>query len=127
MGKIIGLGGVFIKANDPKALADWYEQYLGIPFEGSSYVNLPFADPEGKLTKCYNVFSFFPNQATYYAPSEKETMINLRVDGLPELMEELKSKGVELIGEPIDEEYGKFAWIMDPEGNKIELWEPPFE
>ena len=127
MGKITGLGGIFVKANDPKALADWYEQYLGIPFEGNSYVNLPFADPEGKLTKGYNVLAFFPHQATYYAPSEKEAMINLRVEDLPGLMEELKSKGVELIGEPIDEEYGKFGWIMDPEGNKIELWEPPVE
>jgi len=127
MGKILGLGGVFLKANDPKALADWYEQYLGIPFDGNSYVNLPFTDAEGKLAKGYNVFSFFPNQATYYAPSEKEAMINLRVDDMAGLMEELKNKGVEFIGEPIDEEYGKFAWIMDPEGNKIELWEPPVE
>jgi len=127
MGKILGLGGIFIKANDPKSLADWYERYLGIPFDGNSYVNLPFADPGGILTKGYNVFSFFPKQATYYAPSEKEAMINLRVDDLPGLMEELKNKGVEFIGEPIDEEYGKFAWIMDPEGNKIELWEPPVE
>ena len=123
MGKITGLGGVFIKANDPKSLADWYNQCLGISFNGSSYVNLPFTDPDGKLTAGSNVLSFFPNHTAYFDPSEKKVTINLRVEDRFGLLEELKSKRVELIGEPVDEEYGKFAWIMDPEGNKIELWE----
>jgi len=127
MGKITGLGGMFIKANDPKSLADWYQQYLGIPFDGNSYVDLPFTNTGGKLTTGYNVLSFFPNHTPYFDPSEKKVMINLRVENLFELLEELKTKGVELIGEPVDEEYGKFAWIMDPEGNKIELWEPPLK
>lgn len=125
MGKIIGLGGAFIKANDPKTLAAWYQEILGIAFNGKSYVDMQFTNSEGKLTTGYNVLSFFPQHSTYFAPSEKQVMINLRVEGFDELMEGLKSKGVELTGEPIREEYGKFAWIMDPEGNKIELWEPP--
>ena len=125
MGKITGLGGIFIKANDPKSLADWYQQQLGIFFNGSSYVDLPFADADGKLSAGSNVLSFFPNDSKYFAPSEKQVMINLRVEDLFGLLEDLKGKGVELIGEPVDEAYGKFAWIMDPEGNKIELWEPP--
>jgi predicted enzyme related to lactoylglutathione lyase len=125
MGKITGLGGVFIKADDPKSLADWYQQTLGISFNGSSYVDLPFTGADGKLTAGSNVFSFFPNHSAYFDPSEKKVMINFRVEDLFGLLEELKGKGVELIGEPVDEDYGKFGWIMDPEGNKIELWEPP--
>jgi predicted enzyme related to lactoylglutathione lyase len=125
MGKITGLGGVFIKANDPKSLADWYQQQLGISFNGSSYVDLPFADADGKLSPGSNVFSFFSNDSKYFAPSQKQVMINLRVEDLFGLLEDLKAKGVELTGAPMDESYGKFAWIMDPEGNKIELWEPP--
>jgi predicted enzyme related to lactoylglutathione lyase len=127
MGRITGLGGIFIKANDPKSLAGWYQQYLGIAFNENSYVDLPFTGTDGKLTAGYNVLSFFPNHTTYFDPGEKKVMINLRVEDLFGLLEELKSKGVELIGEPVDEEYGKFGWIMDPEGNKIELWEPPLK
>ena len=70
-------------------------------------------------------YRFFQIIAPYFDPSEKKVMINLRVEDLFGLLEELKGKGVELIGEPVDEEYGKFGWIMDPEGNKIKLWEPP--
>ena len=82
MGKITGLGGIFIKAQDPKALANWYQQHLGILFNGNSYVDLPFAGGDGKLTAGYNVLSFFPGHTTYFAPGEKEVMINLRVEDL---------------------------------------------
>jgi predicted enzyme related to lactoylglutathione lyase len=125
MGKIIGLGGVFIKAADPQALAAWYQQNLGIDFNGNIYVDFPLADKEGKVTAGSNVLSFFKNDSPYFHPSTKQAMINLRVSDLAGLLENLKNKGIEMIGEPMDEEYGKFGWIADPEGNKIELWEPP--
>jgi predicted enzyme related to lactoylglutathione lyase len=125
MKKITGLGGVFIKAKDPKSLAAWYQEVLGIGFNNSSYVDLPFSDEQGKITSGYNVLSFFQSDSNYFAPSEKQVMINLRVHDLFPLLEELKSKNVTIVGDPVDEEYGKFGWIMDPEGNKIELWEPP--
>jgi predicted enzyme related to lactoylglutathione lyase len=125
MGKITGLGGVFIKANDPKALAEWYQQKLGINFNGQVYTDLPFTDGEGKVLPGYNVLSFFKVDTDYFDPSEKQTMLNLRVEGLFELLDKLKAAGVTIVGEPMDEEYGKFGWILDPEGNKIELWEPP--
>ena len=125
MKKITGLGGVFIKAKDPKALAAWYEETLGIAFNNNSYIDLPFTDEKGKVTPGYNVLSFFKSDADYFNPSEKQAMINLRVHDLHSLLEELKNKGVTTVGDPLDEEYGKFGWIMDPEGNKIELWEPP--
>jgi predicted enzyme related to lactoylglutathione lyase len=71
------------------------------------------------------VLSFFKEDSPYFYPSTKQAMLNLRVSDLNGLLERLKKEGVEMVGEPIDEEYGKFGWIMDPEGNKIELWEPP--
>jgi predicted enzyme related to lactoylglutathione lyase len=125
MGKITGLGGVFIKAADPQALADWYQQHLGIDFNGNIYVDFPLTDSEGKVPAGSNVLSFFKADSPYFHPSTKQTMLNLRVSDLQGLLQRLKNESVEIVGEPIDEAYGKFAWIMDIEGNKIELWEPP--
>ncbi len=125
MGKITGLGGVFIKATDPQSLAAWYQQHLGIDFNGNIYVDFPFADKENNLTPGYNVLSFFKEDSPYFHPSSKQAMINLRVMDLFGLLDQLKSNGVEVVGDTVDEEYGKFGWILDLEGNKIELWEPP--
>ncbi|MBL7737757.1 MAG: VOC family protein [Chitinophagaceae bacterium] len=125
MKKITGLGGVFIKARDPQALAAWYQQHLGIGFNGNSYIDLPFTDEQGKLTPGSNVLSFFAADSAYFNPSEKQVMINLRVHNLHELLDQLRADGVTVAGDPLNEEYGKFGWILDPEGNKIELWEPP--
>ena len=124
MKRVTGLGGLFIKAKDPKALAVWYEKHLGIPFGDNSYVDFKFTDKEGTISSGYNVLSFFKNDSAYFNPSEKEVMLNLRVEDLFGLIDQLRKEGVIIAGEPIDEEYGKFGWIMDPEGNKIELWEP---
>ena len=125
MKRITGLGGAFIRAKDPKTLAAWYQDVLGINFNNNTYVDLPFTDEGGKITPGSNVLSFFPANTKYFDPSDKQVMINLRVSELFALIDELKNKGVKMVGDPMDEEYGKFAWIMDPEGNKIELWEPP--
>jgi len=126
MQRVIGLGGPFIKANDPKALAAWYEKHLGIPFKGGTYTVWPFEPGEGEDKKPgYNVFTFFKKDSSYFDPSEKQVMVNLIVADLFGLLSALKEEGVTIVGEPMDEEYGKFGWIMDPEGNKIELWEPP--
>ena len=116
---------MFIKARDPKALAAWYEEKLGIGFNNTVYADMPFTDADGKITPGSNVLSFFKSDSDYFKPSEKQVMINLRVQGLFALLDELKAKGVTVVGDPMDEAYGKFGWIMDPEGNKIELWEPP--
>ncbi len=127
MGSITGVGGVFIKAKDPHALADWYQLHLGISFNGNVYKDFPFTGDDGKVLPGYTVLSFFKEDSDYFDPSEKQAMLNLRVQGLFALLEKLKGEGVIVVGEPVDEEYGKFGWIMDPEGNKIELWEPPGE
>ena len=124
MERVIGLGGPFIKANDPKALAAWYSTHLGISFHGT-YANWEFTNADGSKKDGSNILTFFKHDANYFAPSEKQVMLNLIVKDLTALMPVLKAEGIELIGEPMDGEYGKFCWIMDPEGNKIELWEPP--
>lgn len=124
MAQILGLGGVFIRAKDPKTLAAWYENVLGVKFEGKVYVSWNFME-DGKVTPGYNVLSFFAEGTDYFDPSTKQAMLNLRVDNLKELLAELKEKDVTMVGEMMDEEYGKFGWILDPEGNKIELWETP--
>jgi predicted enzyme related to lactoylglutathione lyase len=125
MQRVIGLGGPFIKSNDPATLAAWYEKHLGIAFNGSTYTVWQFTGEDGQKLPGYNVFSFFKKDSDYFNPSIKEVMINFIVHDLFGLLETLKKEGVTIAGEPMDEEYGKFGWIIDPEGNKIELWEPP--
>lgn len=121
MERVTGLGGPFIKASDPKALAAWYEKHLGIAFGGGTYAVLKAEEASG----AYNIISFFKEDSGYFAPSEKAVMVNFVVKDLFALIAVLKEEGVTIVGDPISEEYGKFGWIMDPEGNKIELWEPP--
>jgi predicted enzyme related to lactoylglutathione lyase len=125
MEKVIGLGGPFIKAKDPEAQAAWYEKHLGISFKGNTYTDWQFSNVDGSKKAGYNVFSFFKESSDYFAPGDKQVMVNFIVKDLFALLELLKKEGVEIVGEPMDEEYGKFGWILDPEGNKIELWEPP--
>ncbi|MBK7560223.1 MAG: VOC family protein [Chitinophagaceae bacterium] len=125
MERVIGLGGPFIKANDPKGLAAWYEKHLGISFKGATYTDWPLTNNAGSNKPGYNVLSFFKSDSDYFAPSEKQVMVNFIVKDLFALIDVLKAEGVTIIGEPLDEAYGKFGWILDPEGNKIELWEPP--
>ncbi len=125
MERVIGLGGPFIKARDPKAMAAWYEKHLGVDFKGNVYTDWPFSTADGTKKAGYNVFSFFKEDSDYFAPSEKSVMLNFIVRDLFALLKVLKEEGVESIGDPMDEEYGKFGWILDPEGNKIELWQPP--
>ena len=119
MERVIGIGGVFFKARDPKALAEWYATYLGVPFDnGQTYGT--FTAANGDQT----VWSIFPADTTYFAPSQSGFMINFRVRDLKAMLAQLRDAGL-----PVDErveeyEYGNFGWVVDPEGNRIELWEP---
>lgn len=121
MGKVTGIGGVFFKADDPEKLYQWYEKYLGIKREGG-YVGFRWSDDceDGMTT-----WSIFKKQSDYFSPSVSQMMINYRVDDLDGLLETMRADGVATDPKREDHEYGRFAWIMDPEGNKIELWEPP--
>jgi predicted enzyme related to lactoylglutathione lyase len=123
MERVLGLGGPFIKASDPKALAAWYQTHLGIPFNNNTYAIWPFA-PEGEAQAGFNILSFFPKDSAYFKPSESQVMVNFMVKDLFALLAVLKEEGVEVVGEPMVEDYGKFGWVLDLEGNKVELWEP---
>jgi catechol 2,3-dioxygenase-like lactoylglutathione lyase family enzyme len=120
MKRVTGIGGVFFKASDPQKLAAWYERHLGIEFGGKVYTDFQFQEKE----KGWTAFSFFDAGTKYFEPSEKEFMINLRVEDLDRLLTLLRAEGVHVFDETEDGEYGKFGWILDPEGNKVELWQP---
>ena len=124
MKRVTGLGGVFLKAKDPKFLARWYEDNLGIPFGTNVYASLKWRDSDNTDEICTTAFSMFSLQTEYFAPSTKDLMLNFRVSNLFELLPALKSEGVDVMQSTEEHEYGKFGWVMDPEGNKIELWEP---
>ena len=123
MKKVNGIGGVFFKSADPNGSKSWYQKHLGIksgPYGGTfEWRKADLPDSKG-----FTAWSVFDENSDYYEPSKKDFMINYRVHDLVALIEELKSDGVEVIGEIESFEYGKFAWIMDPDGLKIELWEP---
>jgi len=120
MKRVIGIGGIFFKAENPKALAEWYEKHLGIDFGGKVYTDFPFREKE----KGWTALSFFKQDTQYFDPSAKDFMLNLRVDNLDELLKTLRAEGVHVFDETEDGDYGKFGWILDSEGNKIELWQP---
>jgi predicted enzyme related to lactoylglutathione lyase len=124
MAKVTGIGGVFIKSTkDKKVLADWYRDNLGLKFEdwGGSIISwTEDAQVDGGQT----VWSTAAPDSKWFAPSESSFMINYRVDDLDALLENLKASGVEIVGDPQTDFNGKFAWVVDPDGNKVELWEP---
>ncbi|MEZ4919630.1 MAG: VOC family protein [Saprospiraceae bacterium] len=120
MAKVTGVGGVFIVSKDPAAMRTWYAEKLGIPME---QWGAQFSQAEESHASPYTVLSFFEQGSKYMNPSSSGFMLNLRVENLPAFLEKIKKKGVQQIDELVDEDYGKFAWILDPEGNKIELWE----
>lgn len=122
-GRVTGIGGIFFKRDDPKAQRNWYQQHLGMAT--NEYGSLfEFRESDRPDEKAYLQWSPFSADTTYFLPSEREFMINYRVENLVELVEQLKADGVTICDDMEVFEYGKFIHILDPEGNKIELWEP---
>ena len=125
MTRVTGIGGVFFKSKDPKALGAWYKTHLGINVEewgGYAFRWKDVENPEGIGT---TVWSPFSAETNYFAPSTATFMINYRVDDLHALLAALRSEGVHVEDKVEESEYGKFGWVFDPEGNKLELWQPP--
>jgi len=121
MAGVIGVGGIFFKARDPAALSAWYAQHLGLKIE--RFGGAKFHDDSAR-PGCV-LWTPFKSDTTYFAPSTQPFMVNFRVDYLHALLAQLRGAGVQ-VDERVDEsEYGRFGWIMDPEGNRVELWEPP--
>ncbi len=121
MAKVIGLGGIFFKSRDPKALSAWYQKHLGMDI--SEWGGAIFAENEQRPG--YSLWSPFKQDTQYFHPGDKPFMINLRVDDLDGLLAQLRGQGVHVCEKVEDGEYGKFGWVIDPEGTKIELWQPP--
>ena len=117
MARITGVGGIFYKVEDTDKTRSWYQEKLGIGGEWGAMFPFKNDDPEG-----FTLFSQFKADTDYFGPSDKPFMVNLRVDDLDGVVADLESKGVEILGRQ-DEDYGRFAWIMDPDGVKIELWQ----
>jgi predicted enzyme related to lactoylglutathione lyase len=124
MARVTGIGGIFFRAQDPDALKTWYDSRLGIisePDDGAMFHWRQDEDPEKPgLT----VWSIFHVETDYFGPGDQTFMINYRVDDLDALLESLRAAGVEVAGGIDEYPYGRFAWIVDPEGNRVELWEP---
>ena len=124
MAKITGIGGVFFKSkSDHKALAAWYARHLGLALEPWGGAILKWPDDkvvDGGMT----VWHVAGKDSEWFSPSTSSFMINYRVDDLDALLAQLRSGGVEIVKGPISEENGHFAWILDPDGNKLELWQP---
>lgn len=119
--RVTGIGGVFFKTKDPDAIKSWYREHLGFDTDqwGCTFW---WKDKDGN--DCSTQWSPFKENTEHFKPSEKQFMMNYRVENLEELLKVLKAEGVQVFEEIQEAEEGKFGWIMDPEGNKIELWEP---
>lgn len=122
MAKILGLGGVFFKSPDPDALCKWYADVLGFPIEGWPGAVFQLADTGGR--QGFTVWSAFKADTTYFEPSTQSFMMNFRVDDLDGFLAQIEVKGVAVLRRDDADDNGRFAWIMDPDGNKLELWEP---
>jgi predicted enzyme related to lactoylglutathione lyase len=119
-GRITGVGGIFIKSKDPKALAAWYRDVLGVAIEPWGGATLKYDAPGHPPVLVWNAF---PSASDYFAPSTREFMLNFAVDDLDAFVARLKAKGVAILKQD-DGPEGKFAWIVDPDGAKLELWQP---
>ena len=121
LGHITGIGGVFFKAKDPQALAGWYRDVLGLPLEPWGGAMLRYDAPQHPPVLTWNAFAATTN---YFAPSTADFMINYAVDDMDAFLARVQTKGVAILKRQDDDQNGRFAWIVDPEGHKIELWEP---
>ena len=125
MARLTGIGGVFFKAQDPKALADWYRDKVGLEIGEDGSVVFAWSDDPQKGGTGHTIWGPFDSTTCYFDPSEKPFMINFRVDDLDAMLTQLRDAGVTVMDAEDHAPYGRFGWFMDPEGNKIELWEPP--
>lgn len=121
-GRILGVGGVFFKSPDKERLCAWYREHLGIQADGPTF---PWLSRENPSREFCTVWSVFPADSTYLEPGTAPFMINYIVDDIEALLTKMSERGVRIDPKREDSDYGRFAWIYDPDGNKIELWEPP--
>jgi predicted enzyme related to lactoylglutathione lyase len=119
MAKAVGVGGIFLKAKDPKGLQAWYAAHLGVPLSEDGYTSFDGPEAQGMT-----VFSFFDEGTEYFGEGPQRAMVNFRVDSLDGVLERLKLAGTRIDPKQDSYSYGRFGWFWDPEGNRVELWEP---
>jgi predicted enzyme related to lactoylglutathione lyase len=125
MKRVTGIGGIFFKAKDAPALQAWYKRHLGIDVQEWGGTAFTWTDGEGRPVAGTTVWSIGSAQGAHFAPSTATFMVNYRVEDLYGLVRVLREEGCNVLEKIDDSEYGKFAWVLDPEGNKVELWQPP--
>jgi len=125
MKRVTGIGGIFFHAKDPAALRAWYQRHLGIDVQVWGGAAFTWTDEAGNPTKGTTIWSIGAADSNSFAPSASSFMVNYRVDDLPSLLQALRDEGCQVLDKTDDSEYGRFGWVMDPEGNKVELWQPP--
>jgi predicted enzyme related to lactoylglutathione lyase len=125
MKRVTGIGGIMFNAKDAPALQAWYKRHLGIDVQAWGGTAFSWTDDDGEPKGGTTVWSIHSGAGDQFAPSKASFMVNYRVDDLHALVAALKAEGCNVLEKIDDSEYGKFAWVIDPEGNKVELWEPP--
>lgn len=125
MKRVTGIGGIFFKAKDAQTLAAWYKRHLGIDVQSWGGASFDWVDAEGKPAGGTTAWMIDKQESNHFAPSSAPFMVNYRVDDLHSLLKALKEEGCNVLEKVDDSDYGKFGWVIDPEGNKVELWQPP--
>jgi predicted enzyme related to lactoylglutathione lyase len=125
MRRVTGIGGIFFHAKDPAALRAWYQKHLGIDVQSWGGTAFTWADADGNPMKGTTIWSIGKAGSDAFAPSTAGFMINYRVEDLDALLQALREEGCNVLEKTDDSEFGKFGWVVDPEGNKAELWQPP--
>ncbi|HEV2211819.1 MAG TPA: VOC family protein [Gammaproteobacteria bacterium] len=125
MKRVTGIGGIFFHAKDPVALRDWYKRHLGVDVQEWGGAAFTWTDEAGNPAGGMTVWSIGAADSDHFAPSRSSFMVNYRVDDLVSLLKALRDEGCQVLEKMDDSEFGKFGWVMDPEGNKVELWQPP--
>ena len=121
MERVTGIGGIFFKARDPDALRAWYADHLGVPVEDYGGAAFRWQDDDSPERPGMTIWSVFSDSTDYYEPSHAPFMVNFRVRDLDAMLAQLDGAGIDPVGDMQVSEYGRFAWVMDPEGNKVEL------
>ena len=125
MKRVTGIGGIFFKSGDPVAMRNWYRRHLGIDIQEWGGAAFSWSDEDGKPTGGTTIWNVSDGSGDYFAPSKSTFMVNYRVADVHALIAKLREEGCYVMDKVEDSEYGKFGWVMDPDGNKVELWEPP--
>ncbi|WAC70839.1 VOC family protein [Roseateles sp. SL47] len=125
MKRVTGIGGIFFNAKDPDVLRAWYQRHLGIDVQSWGGASFPWTDEQGQPVAGASAWSIGAADGEGFGPARAPFMINYRVHDLKALLQALRAEGCQVLNETDESEFGKFGWVIDPEGNKVELWEPP--